>query len=113
MCRAPAQPLTFFRMPGPARPGRCRFYVGGDEILSRYCSLPEHAPLALCRDGKSVRVLRYGRALLAIKELMAKSRPARVAYLWSDDMRGRRRHIEPSESKRGEVDIRRDQVVYA
>ena len=41
--------------------------------MPRYCSLSEHAPLTLCRNGKSERVLRYDRALRAIKELIAKS----------------------------------------
>ena len=41
--------------------------------MSRYSSLHDHAPLALYRNGKSVRALRYGRSLRAIKELMAKS----------------------------------------
>ena len=86
--------------------------------MSRYCSLPEHAPLTLYRSGKSVRVLRCGRALRAIKELMAKSglnldEFALHAVLWRDDSRVRRRHIETSESERGEVEVRRDQGVYA
>ena len=86
--------------------------------MSRYCSLPEHAPIASYRSGKSVRVLRYGRALRAIKELMAKSglnldEFALHAFLWRDDSRVRRRHIETSESERGEVEVRRDEGVYA
>jgi len=35
------------------------------------------------------------------------------AFLWRDDSRVRRRHIETSESERGEVEVRRDQGVYA
>ena len=86
--------------------------------MPRYCSLPEHAPLTLCRNGKSERVLRNDRALRAIKELMAKSglnldEFALHAFLWRDDSRVRRRHIETSEAERGEVEVRRDQGVYA
>ena len=35
-------------------------------------SLPDHAPVSSYRCGKSVRVVRYGRALRAIKELVAR-----------------------------------------
>ena len=40
--------------------------------MSCYSSLSDHAPLDLGRSGKSTGVLRYGRALRAIKGLMAK-----------------------------------------
>ena len=43
------------------------------ELLSCFPSLPDHAPLSLYRCGKSVRVVRYSRALRAIEELVAKS----------------------------------------
>ena len=43
------------------------------ELMSCFSSLTDHAPLSSYRSGKSVRVVRYGRALRAIKELMAKS----------------------------------------
>ena len=36
-------------------------------------SLPDHASLSWYRSGKFVRVVRYGCALWAIKELVAKS----------------------------------------
>ena len=43
------------------------------ELMSSFLSLPDHAPLSSYRCGKSVRVVRYGRALGAIKGLVAKS----------------------------------------
>ena len=43
------------------------------ELMSCFPGLPDHAPLSSYRCGKSVRVVRYGRALRAIKELVAKS----------------------------------------
>ena len=43
------------------------------ELMSCFSSLPDHAPLSSYRSDKSVRVVRYGRILRAIKELMAKS----------------------------------------
>ena len=36
-------------------------------------SLPDHTPFPSYRSGKSVRVVRYGRALRATKELIVKS----------------------------------------
>ena len=41
--------------------------------MSCFPSLPDNAPLFSYRCGKSVRVDRYGRALRAIQELVAKS----------------------------------------
>ena len=43
------------------------------ELMSCFPSLPDHAPLSSYRSGKSVRVVRCGRAIRAIKELVAKS----------------------------------------
>ena len=43
------------------------------ELMSCVSSLPDHAPLSSYRCGKSLRVVRYGRTLRAIKELVAKS----------------------------------------
>lgn len=43
------------------------------ELMSCFSSLSDHAPLSSYRSGKSVRVLRYGRALRAIKGLIAQS----------------------------------------
>ena len=43
------------------------------ELVSCFSSLPDHAPLSSYRCDKSVRVVRYGRALRAMKELMEKS----------------------------------------
>ena len=43
------------------------------ELMSYFSSLPDHAHLSSYRSGKSVRVVRYGRTLRAIKELKAKS----------------------------------------
>ena len=77
--------------------------------MSRYCSLPEHAPIASYRSGKSVRVLRYGRALRAIKELMAKSGlnldeiALHALRIFGATTRAAGEDIEPSESKRGEI----------
>ena len=36
-------------------------------------SLPDHPPLSSYRSGKSVWVVRYGRALRGIKEIIVKS----------------------------------------
>ena len=41
--------------------------------MSCFLSLPDHAPVPSYRCGKSVRVVRYARALRVIKELVAKS----------------------------------------
>ena len=43
------------------------------ELMSCFSSLPHHAPLSSYRSAKSVSVGRYGRALRAITELMARS----------------------------------------
>ena len=43
------------------------------ELMSCFSSLPDHAPLSSHRCYKSVRVMWYGRALRAIKELAAQS----------------------------------------
>ena len=43
------------------------------ELMSCFPRLPDHAPLSSYRCGMSSRVVRYGRALRAIKELVAKS----------------------------------------
>ena len=43
------------------------------ELMACFPSLPDHAPLSSYRSGKSVRVVRYGRALRTTKELVAKS----------------------------------------
>ena len=43
------------------------------ELMLRLSSLPDHATVSSNRSAKSVRVVRYGRALRAIKELLAKS----------------------------------------
>ena len=43
-------------------------------LMSRVLSLPDHAPPASYRLGSSVRVVRYGRAHRAVKEIVAKSR---------------------------------------
>ena len=77
--------------------------------MSRYCSLPEHAPLTLCRNGKSERVLRDDRALRAIKELIAKSGlnldefALHALRIFRATTRAAGEDIEPSESKRGEI----------
>ena len=77
--------------------------------MPRYCSLSEHAPLTLCRNGKSERVLRYDRAHRAIKELMAKSGlnldeiALRALRIFGATTRAAGEDIEPSESKRGEI----------
>ena len=77
--------------------------------MPRYCSLPEHAPLTLRRNGKSERVLRNDRALRAIKELMAKSGlnldeiALHALRIFGATTRAAGEDIEPSESKRGEI----------
>ena len=43
------------------------------ELMSCFSSLPDHASFSSYRYGKSVGVMRYGRALRAIKEVVAKS----------------------------------------
>ena len=43
------------------------------EPMSYFSSFPDHAPLSSYRSDKSIRVVTYGRALRAIKELVAKS----------------------------------------
>ena len=43
------------------------------ELMSYFSSLPDHAPFSSYRSGKFVRVVRYGRALRAMKELIATS----------------------------------------
>ena len=43
------------------------------ELMSCFPGLLDHAPLSSYRSGKSARVVRYGRTLRAIKELVAKS----------------------------------------
>ena len=43
------------------------------ELTSCFSNLPDHAPVSSYRGGKSVRVVRYGRALRVIKELVAES----------------------------------------
>ena len=43
------------------------------ELMSCLPRFPDHAPLSSFRCGKAVRVVRYGRALRAIKEVVAKS----------------------------------------
>ena len=43
------------------------------ELMSCFPGLPDHAPLSSYRCGSSVRVVRYGRALRAVKEVVAKS----------------------------------------
>ena len=42
-------------------------------LMSCFPGFPDHAPLSSCRCGKAVRVVRYGRALRAVKEVVAKS----------------------------------------
>ena len=41
--------------------------------MSSFRNLPDHAPLASYRLDSSVRVVRYGRALRAVQEIVAKS----------------------------------------
>ena len=43
------------------------------DLLSCFSSFPDHAPLSSYRSDKSIRVVTYGRALRAIKGLVAKS----------------------------------------
>ena len=43
------------------------------ELMSYFPGLPDHAPLSSYQCGKAVRVVRYGRALRAIKEVVAES----------------------------------------
>ena len=43
------------------------------DLMSCFSGLRDHAPLTSYRSGKSVEVVRYGRALRAIMELVAKS----------------------------------------
>ena len=43
------------------------------ELVSCFPGLPDHAPLSSYRSGNSVRVVRYGRALGAIRESVAKA----------------------------------------
>ena len=42
------------------------------EPMSYFSSFPDHAPLSSYRSDKSIRVVTYGRALRAIKELVAR-----------------------------------------
>ena len=43
------------------------------ELMSCFSSLPDNAPLSSYRSGKSIRMVRHGHALRAIKEIVAKS----------------------------------------
>ena len=43
------------------------------ELMSCFPGLPDHGPLSSYQCGKDVRVVRYGRALRAIKEVVAES----------------------------------------
>ena len=43
-------------------------------LMSFFPGPPDHAPLASCRLGSSVVVVRYGRALRSVKEVVTKSR---------------------------------------
>ena len=47
------------------------------DLMSCFSSLLGHAILSSCRCGKSVRVVRYGRVLRAIEELVVKSKSGR------------------------------------
>ena len=42
-------------------------------LMPCFPGFPDHAPLSSCRCGKAVRVVSYGRAPRAIKEVVAKS----------------------------------------
>ena len=82
-------------------------------LMSCFLSLPDHAPLASYRLGSSVGVVRYGRALRAVQEVVAKSRRnpdeisiALVAYRGSSRTRGLRRHFGTSDETRRVVDVR-------
>ena len=58
------------RSPESAEVGAVAFRL---VLMSCFLGLPDHAPLALCGLGSSVRVVRYGRGLRAIKKVAAKS----------------------------------------
>ena len=82
-------------------------------LLSCFLSLSDHAPLASYRLGSSVRVVRYGRALRAVQEVVAKSRRnpdeislALVAHRGSSRTRGRRKHFRTSDKTRRVVEVR-------
>ena len=42
-------------------------------LMPCFPGFPDHAPLSSCRCGKAVRVVRYGRALRAVKEVVTRS----------------------------------------
>ena len=84
-----------------------------------FSCLADHPPLFLYRSGKSVRVVRYGRALRPIKKLMAKSGQNPDEFS-PHSLRTRGATtlaagggIGESDAKRREVEVRRVQGVYA
>ena len=84
------------------------------ELMPCLSSLPDPAPLSSYRWRMPARVLRYGRPLRPIDDLMAKSgrNPDEfacvtvVAHRRSDHARGRSRHTGTSDTQKREVEIR-------
>ena len=82
-------------------------------LMSCFLSLPDHASLASYRLGSPVIVVRYGRALQEVKEVVANSRRnpdeialALVAYRRSSRTRGRKRHFGTNGKAGREVEVR-------
>ena len=89
------------------------------ELMLSFLAFPTTPP-ASCRVGKSVRVVRYGRALRAIKAFIVKSGPNHdefALHMWgifgATTLAAEREIPERVTQKRREVDVRRLQDVYA